>query len=71
MYQFLNSIMQVRINCLDLSEQTSGLPALLNATCLLKCVTNCEQNFSFAICRSGLSDTQINCNLISYRLLYL
>jgi hypothetical protein len=42
---------------------------LLNPTCLLKCILNCEQNFLFFIFRSGLSDIQINCNRISDGLL--
>jgi hypothetical protein len=33
-------------------------------------VLNCEQNFSFFIFRSELSDIQINCNWISKGLLY-
>jgi hypothetical protein len=35
-----------------------------------KYVLNCEQNFSFFIFRSGLSDILINCNRISEGLLY-
>jgi hypothetical protein len=35
----------------------------------LKYVPNCEQNFSFFIFRSGLSDIQINCNRINEGLL--
>jgi hypothetical protein len=41
----------------------------LNPICLLKYVLSCEQNFSFFIFRSGLSDIRINCNRISEGLL--
>jgi hypothetical protein len=44
---------------------------LLNATCLLKYVLNCEQNFSFSVFRCGLSDIRIICNPISEGLLYI
>jgi hypothetical protein len=37
--------------------------------CLLKHVLNCEQNFSFFIFWSGLSNIQINCNRTSEGLL--
>jgi hypothetical protein len=38
---------------------------LLNPTCHLKYLLNCEQNFSFFLFRSGLSDMQINCNRLA------
>jgi hypothetical protein len=38
-------------------QQSLEVLLLLNPTCLLKCVLNCERNFSFFIFRSGLTVT--------------
>jgi hypothetical protein len=42
----------------------SGL-LLLNASCLFWYLLSCEQNLSFLILTSGLSDIRINCNRIT------
>jgi hypothetical protein len=39
--------------------------------CLLIYVLNCEQNLSFFLFGSRISDTRINCNRITEGLLYL
>jgi hypothetical protein len=44
---------------------------LLNPTCFLKILFNCEQYFYFFILRSELSDIRISCDRISDGILYL
>jgi hypothetical protein len=54
----------------ELSEQTSDSSAFLNAaTCLSKCVLNCEQRFQFFVFRSGLSDIRITESLLHHKTL--
>jgi hypothetical protein len=53
---FLSVMMQVRRSCL--CRQANPSSALLNAAmCLLKCVLNCEQRFTYFIFRKGLNVT--------------
>jgi hypothetical protein len=50
-------------------QHSLKVPLALYATCLLKYVLNCEEDSSFVIFRSELSDFRINCDRTSDGLL--